>query len=124
MNDTDAFLQHYGKKGMKWGVTTKSPGAQAYSGAKKEQGARLKNQFMKTDSNGQRKVSAGKVAGYSALALVSGGSSITAQYARSAGFSKGKSVAIGLLAGPAAGVVISELKVGKNARKTVKNSGR
>lgn len=133
---TDNFLEHYGVKGMHWGkhksggtssgsgsgtvAVVSKPGGKApidkakLSAARKDLYSGVKQHYK---SNGQ------KVLGGAAIAasLFSGGTVGTvvvgSQMMRGAGFSKGKSVAMGLIGGAPGAALAIELKARKMARQ-------
>ena len=119
--DVDAFLAHYGKKGMKWGVTT-NPGG-SVKAARKEGRAQIRSNFndmhKKTGADGKRKISAGKTVGSTLLFTNTFGASAGYQIARATGYKKGQSLAIGMIGGPVGALAISELQVRKAAKAAV-----
>lgn len=121
--DVEDFLAHYGKKGMKWGVT-KNPGG-SVKAARKEGRAQIRANFKdmhkKTGSDGNRKVSVGKTAGSLVLGNATWGASTGYQIARSTGYKKGSSVAIGMLGGPFGALALSEVAVRRAANASVRD---
>ena len=122
---SDDFLAHYGKKGMKWGVTSVSPSTKA---ARKSAKANLRKEYdnnfrdrilVKSDAvpNGitQKKAKQALVMDMASLGMYSG-----AQIARSAGYSKGKSVTIGILGGPPGAMLASEIRVQRTINSRIK----
>lgn len=120
MYETDDFLAHYGKKGMKWGVR-KEELKEARKAGRRELRENIKGQYRK-DSG---KLKKGRTA-YTTLegvsAVMTGGASLVAspftaaQVTRAAGYSKGKSIAIGILGGLPGAVLASEIRVRKNVK--------
>lgn len=122
--DVDGFLEHYGKKGMKWGVTSAKPSAQVKAARKKARSQYrdeidadfTKKNVMRGKYNPDGvapKVALGKAA----LNMATLGGYQAAQISRSAGYSKGQSAAIGYLAGPIGGFVAAELAVRRRANE-------
>lgn len=107
-------LSHYGIPGMKWGVR-RTPEQLGRKKSRKE----LRRSFNKNFASRQSNVKTGAlgasiVSGFGlpvTLAVV--GYDIT----RSAGYSKGYSLATGIIGGPIGGLVASELKVWEDAKK-------
>ena len=125
MNDVDDFLEHYGVKGMKWGV--KSSNQVALKSARKEGRAEfrenLKDHYTTKSAKTGRKISVGRTAGSVILGTATFGAFNSMQIARAAGYSSGKSVAIGLLGNAPGALLASELKIRANARASVNQNG-
>lgn len=115
-SDVDAFLEHYGKKGMKWGVTTANPGGvepsrktvrQVTRQTRKENKKELRT-ILKSRSGGEK-------AKTFALDFVTGGGYSTSQMAKSAGYSKGKRIGLTMMGGYGQ-ISIMEAKVKHDVR--------
>lgn len=117
-SDVDDFLAHYGVKGMKWGVSRSSPQVQARKTGRRENVANLKSRYTEKKSNGKTGIRKGKAAGTVLDVMTTGGMYTGTQIARSAGYTKGQSIALGMLTGPVGATLASELRVRKNARST------
>lgn len=135
----DDFLAHYGVKGMRWGhrkpgtgepsdrkaakaekkaekQTAKAEGKIARKAGRREIAKNLGSEFSLKTGKGQFNT------GVTAAAAIFSKPAAAAAYvgiktARSAGYSKGKSVAIGLIGGPPGALLAAELSVRKNARR-------
>ncbi len=124
---TEDFLEHYGVPGMKWGkrkssgdveVSKKVPrnpiDKDKLKAARKDLYDGVKTHYK---SNGQKTLAGAAIA----ASLWTGGTSGTvvvgAQMMRGAGFSKGKSVAMGMLGGTPGAMLAIELKARKMSRE-------
>ena len=118
--DTDDFLEHYGKKGMKWGVRKAAPEGSAKA-ARQQLRKASRDKFTgyhkvnKADGTKGR-VGVGRTAASVLLSTNTFGASTGFQIARSAGATKGGSVAVGLLGGPLGGLAYREIKIRNDAR--------
>lgn len=115
MADVDDFLEHYGVKGMKWGRRSASPEVKV---ARKEARKTVRQEIDKNFQEGyeaKRSASGTKSGAFKTDLLYAVGPYNSAKLAQSAGYSRGKSVAIGMLGGPLGGAIAAEVKV----RKTV-----
>lgn len=125
---TEDFLAHYGVKGMHWGKHKSSSGKEVeVSRTKKAPIDKDKLRAARKDiysdvkagmsSKGQKTLTGAAIAG----TLLGGGPIATqivgAQMMRSAGFSKGKTVATAILGGAPGAVLMIELQARKNARE-------
>lgn len=141
--DVDAFLEHYGKKGMKWGVTTatsvatsaaSSAGSAVKSlttpktavAAARKQGrsdarAAMKERYAPTQADGKRKLNKGRAA-VSVFDIGTLGVYTGSQMAKSAGYSSGKAAVIGFMGGPISGTIASEIRVRKAANAATRPS--
>lgn len=105
---TDNFLEHYGVKGMKWGKSGAKGGgggsvnkAKVKAARKEIYGGAKQNLFGK----GQK----GKTVASALLGTPGASARVGYALAKSAGYSKGQSLAVGLLAGAPGGVLAAEL---------------
>jgi hypothetical protein len=114
---TDDFLQHHGVVGMKWGKHKAGSGGSGGSGSKAE--TKVAKKAIRKEIFNDAKASVKAHKGRTAAGVLLAGPSVTVgiQLARSAGHSKGASVAIGMLSGAPGGVLAVHLA----ARKAVKN---
>lgn len=110
--DKDDVLAHYGVAGMKWGKR-KGSVDKATNGVRSARKEIYKNAGQGLVGKGRKGqlVAAGILMGPSGLS-----GKVGYELAKSAGYSKGKSVAIGLLAGAPGGMVAAEI----SARRTAK----
>lgn len=112
MSDVDDFLAHHGVKGMRWGVTRSNSAVKtARKTARKQNVENLQGRYTKTGADGKTKVKKAKVAGIALDVMTTGGMYTASQIARSAGYTKGQSVAIGMLTGPIGATLASEVRV-------------
>ena len=118
--DTDAFLEHYGKKGMKWGVT-KAEAKTAVRTSRNKATGNLQDRYTKTRKDGTTGVRKTKTAATVADIMFTGGMYTSVQINRSAGFSRGSSAAIALIGGPPGSVLLSAVKVRQDAKRSVLN---
>jgi hypothetical protein len=116
--EVDDFLAHYGVKGMRWGKrgTKKGPvDKEKLKSARKEIYGDVKKYYNNSKS---AKVTAGAAV---ATSLLTGGTTgsvvVGVQMMRGAGFSKGKSIAMGALGGAPGAALAIELKARKMARE-------
>jgi hypothetical protein len=124
---TEDFLEHYGVKGMHWGKHKSSSAVEVHkpgkapinkdklSAARKDLYGGLKAQY----SNKHGKISKTKAGAMIATHLLSGTIAtqvVGAQMMRSAGYSKGKSLAMGIVGGAPGAALAIELKARKIAR--------
>ena len=103
----DDYLEHYGVKGMKWGVKKSKADRKADRG-------RIKENFKKNYSlkNKQGKVSAAlSIASMPLLGPAVASAVAGSNLAEAAGYKKGTSVAIGIVAGAPGGLIASEVAV-------------
>ena len=120
MVDSDDFLEHYGVKGMRWGKR-KAPDAAkvaAKAGRKAERSAIVKNlgtQFNTTSTSGRVRTGA-TVAG-ALLATPVANIYMGAKVTRASGYSKGASVAVGLIGGTPGALVLAEVSARSRAKK-------
>lgn len=120
--DVDAFLEHYGKKGMKWGVTTANPNGVEPSRKMVRQVKKETRKEYAKEYRGQLKSrSGGEKAKTFALDMATMGGYTTAKLARQEGFSKGKAVGFAMLTGPYGQTAIHTARV--NQRVHVKLGG-
>lgn len=112
---TDDFLQHYGVVGMKWGKRS-GGGANAVQKANRNVARKEIYGAAKGRLLGNKK----KIGAMAVLSIVNAPATnvvVGVGLARSAGYSKGKSLAIGLLGGAPAGILVAELGARKAARE-------
>lgn len=136
MNEAEDFLAHYGVKGMKWGVRKrdKTPGARkaerasarqeasqakakakaTRSGARGAIGADLGSKFNLKTRDG--KIRTGATTAGLILASPAAERYLGYELSKSAGYSTGKSAAIGFLGGTVGGLAAAEISVRKKAR--------
>ena len=118
--DSEDFLAHYGVKGMKWGKR-KAPDAAkvaAKAGRKAERSAIVKNlstQFNTKSTSGRVRTGA-TVAG-ALLATPVANIYMGAKVTRASGYSKGASVAVGLIGGTPGALAVAELTARGRAKK-------
>lgn len=117
---TEEFLAHYGVKGMKWGKR-KAPNAEKAAGKaarKAERSKIVKNlntQFNTTSTSGRVRTGA-TVAG-ALLATPVANIYMGAKVTRASGYSKGASVAVGLIGGAPGALVLAEVSARSAAKK-------
>lgn len=110
--DVEDFLAHYGKKGMKWGVRTASAEVKAARKAGRAENAKnLQARYTKTNADGKTVMKKRRTAATVVDLMATGGGYTGIQIAKSAGFTRGQSAAIGMLSGPVGAMVASEIKV-------------
>lgn len=120
--DVEAFLEHYGKKGMKWGVTTANPtGTQPTRKMVRQTTKETRKEYNKEVRAQLKSRSGGEKAKTFALDFATFGGYSTAKLARTEGYSKGKAVGFAMLTGPYGGVAIHNARV--NQRVHVKLGG-
>lgn len=108
-DEVDSFLSHYGVKGMKWGQTKAK--YQKKIDRKKVIDNVKKNYSLK---NTHGKVSTGaSVAGILVAGPLGANTIAGFNFASAAGYSRGQSVAIGLLGGAPGGILAAEVAVRK-----------
>lgn len=113
--DVDDFLAHHGVKGMKWGK--RKPTVEIQTARKK---ARLKER-QKVESQYRTEYWAKKKESQTKADILYGLAPYNqTKLAQAAGFSKGKAVTIGILGGPAGGLIASELKIRKHVNATIR----
>lgn len=118
--DAEDFLAHHGVKGMKWGKR-KAPDAVKAAGKaarKTERSAIVKNlgtQFNTKSTSGRVRTGA-TVAG-ALLATPVANIYMGAKVTRASGYSKGASVAVGLIGGTPGALVLAEVSARSAARK-------
>jgi hypothetical protein len=124
--NVDDFLAHYGKKGMKWGVTTTPKSVKtARKRATKYARVAISNNIDTNEANRRASLegkSTGKKVASTVLAL--GGQMSGTHITRAAGFTKGQSTAIAMLSGgplygPLGATLATELKIRKDVRSLV-----
>ena len=117
--DVDDFLAHYGVKGMKWGVRRENKSAvkTARKAGRQKNVANLKSRYTQTKANGKTGIRKGKAAGTVLDIMATGGMYTGSQIARSAGYSKGQSAALGMLTGPIGATLASEIRVRRSASR-------
>lgn len=111
----DDFLAHYGKKGMKWGVTK----SEARTAIRAERDAI--NKDINASFKGRKGVAKAGVsiaAGVAATPFM-GLTVATTMMTKTAGYSTGKAVAINLLGGPIGAMVAVEVKARQRAKFAV-----
>lgn len=118
--DVDAFLEHYGKKGMKWGVT-KGEAKTALRTSRNKTTGNLQDRYTKTRKDGTTGVRKTKTAATVADIMFTGGMYTGAQINRAAGFSRGSSVAIAMIGGGPGSVLLSAVKTRQDAKRSVLN---
>lgn len=117
-NPEDYSLYHYGVKGMRWGKTTKKTGAERSADRKKIYNE-VKNKSTGKESM-KRDTAVGIATGGAAIvlgapmALAMVNATVGYKIAKSAGYSRGKSAAIGLIGGTPGGVIAAEIAVRRN----------
>jgi Flp pilus assembly protein TadB len=112
--ELDQFLEHHGVKGMKWGKhQTKADYKSAVSSNRKEIYKNLGNTW-KSD----KRQAGAAIASNLLLSPATGSAVVGIQLMRAAGYSKGKSLAMGLIGGTPGAMLAVEVK----ARKTAKES--
>jgi hypothetical protein len=126
---TEDFLAHYGVKGMHWGKhksggtveklsrTDKQVAKADYKAKVKEARKDIYGDVKSGMSSGKQRTLTGAAI---ATSLLTGGSTgsvvVGAQMMRSAGFSKGKTMATAILGGAPGAVLMIELQARKNAK--------
>lgn len=110
-NPDDYSLYHYGVKGMRWGKTTKKTGVERSADRKK-----IRSEFKSSFSakTGKDKVAMGSQVAYSLMGGAGASQVVGYKIAKAAGYSKGKSLAIGVLGGAPGGLIASEIAVRRN----------
>lgn len=121
MTDVDDFIAHYGKKGMKWGVRNDNDVKAARKQARKEIRAdnQIRSQYTRTKADGSTGVKKAKTAAIGLDMVTTLGMYTGSQIARSSGFTKGQSAAIGIVGGPGGAMLAREIKVRNTARRMV-----
>lgn len=120
--ETEEFLEHFGKKGMKWGVNRldRRVNINAASRAGNDQvGENFRARYVKKNADGTKSVKKAKVAAgvvdTFALGFYTG-----TQITQAAGFTKGQAVAISMLGGGGFGsVMAANIKITRDATKFV-----
>lgn len=119
---TEDFLEHYGVKGMHWGKHKSSSAVEVHKPGKvnKDKLVSVRKDLYKGTAD-HYKTKAGKVElGASVVASLLGGgvgsAVVGARMMRGAGYSKGKSVAMGLIGGAPGAALAIELKARKIAK--------
>lgn len=124
MSDLEAFLEHHGVRGMKWGHhKTRAEYKQAVKAARKEVYSKSIDGYKahKLRNTGATVAAGILMAKYGGAGKVAGGVNGSLSVAaipmlRAQGYSKGKSVAIGLLGGPIGFTIASEVTARKMAK--------
>lgn len=114
MNDEalDDFLAHYGVKGMKWGKH------QSKDDFKEAVKANRKELYKGVGDVYKSKKQVGLALAATILSSPAAGQAVIGtQMMRGAGYSKGKSIAVGLLGGPTGAVIAIEMKARQMARE-------
>lgn len=115
----DDYLEHYGVKGMKWGVRRSDEQLSAAKSARKTERAKA-TQDTTDYMNKNKARNLGAIVGASVLGTpLVGGAVAGAQIARASGYSRGKSVAIGVLGNVPGGIIAAEVQVRKRANESV-----
>lgn len=131
----DEFLAHYGVKGMRWGhrkpgtgepsdrkaakaekKAAKAEGKAARKAGRREVASNLGSEFSLKTARGRTQAGATAAVGILASPAASA-AFVSVKTARAAGYSKGKSLAIGLIGGPPGALIAAELSVRKNTRR-------
>jgi len=131
IEDVDDFLEHHGVKGMKWGRRTSKTTRVARGRARKQ----LREEYSKNFNDrydvvtpggkGQRTRNALRTAAIVPdFMLVAYGPYTGTQMARSAGYSKGKSAAIGILSGAPGAAVAAEIRIHRVAKEVVNDNNQ
>lgn len=110
--NTDLFLAHYGVKGMKWGKHgSKAEFKTAKKAIKKEIYAQTKHNLIGKGNMQKGKTTVAALFGTPGLS-----SKVGYDMSKAAGYSKGKSLAIGLLGGAPGGLIAANIAANKMAR--------
>lgn len=124
--DVEDFLAHYGKKGMKWGVTTTPKNVKVARKQAAKYARVAINDNIDSNETKRRASLEGKSEGQkaAATALALGGQMSGTHITRAAGFTKGQSTAIAILSGgplygPITATIATELKIRKDVRRIV-----
>lgn len=123
---TEDFLEHFGVKGMRWGK--RSDGGSSVEVAKKSKAPIDKDKLsaarkdlykgVKQSYSGKSgKVKGGAVVAATLLGSTVGSQVLGAQMMRSAGYTKGKSFAMGFVGGAPGAALAIELKARKMSRE-------
>lgn len=121
-DNADDFIAHYGKKGMKWGVTTANPnGVEPSRKMVRQVRKETRKEYAKEFRGQQKSRSGGEKAKTFALDMATMGGYSTAKLARQEGYSKGKAVGFAMLTGPYGQTAIHTARV--NQRVHVKLGG-
>lgn len=115
----DDYLEHYGVKGMKWGVRRSDEQLSAAKSARKTERKKATEDAKDYLSSNKKKTVGSAVAATLLIGPAGTSAAVGAQIARSAGYSKGKSIGIGLLGGAPGGIIAAEVQVRKRAKESV-----
>lgn len=131
MTDSEAFLEHYGVKGMHWGKHKAKGGSSVevakhpakapinqdkLKAARKDLYSGLKKQYSNKDGHVSKVKTGGMIAAH-LLGSTLATQVVGAQMMRSAGYSKGKSLAMGIVGGAPGAALAIELKARNIARQ-------
>lgn len=105
VDNTDAFLEHYGVKGMRWGIRKK--GGTGSSGAKRIPRKHKNKKYGRTSSGREKRFrtddSGNKRSGFEKLAIVGAGV-VTQQVTASITTAATRNIGVGAIVGTAAGI--------------------
>ena len=113
----DDFLEHYGVKGMKWGVTRHNPqGIQPTRKMVREVTKETRKEHAKANREAWKSRSTGNKAKTLAFDMATMGGYTASQLAKEEGYGRGKRTAITLMGGHGA-TYIREVRIQKDVRE-------